>query len=548
AFDEKELEILKMQQRESISRRNDDDSEVVFREFQKLIYGADSPYARTMEFDNINSIDRVDLLRFYTYFVHPSRMFVSVIGDFNKEEMIARFKFLFGDWDPMDYSSVFVKPEVPINISKSVNYIPRLEATQSWILLGHMTEFTMDNPDYYPMIIVNQILGGGFNSRIFKRIRTKLGLAYAPGAYYSTNYEIPGVFYVMSQTKTEKTVAAIDALIDEVENMKKLPVTDEELTQAKESYLNSYIFRYEKKSSIVNSMRTLEMFGYPEDFVLKVKEGVQKVTAEDVERVAKKYLHPDQFTYVVLGNADGFEEPLSRYGEVNTLDISIPEPTTNLKEISDEMISQGQVIFSDILSKMGDARKLKSSSFKGIVTQYDGENHRDLEYSVSSIYPDKVVREISMEGIVVKFIFNGENGVQNVMGQSMPLQKEQVKDQFAQSYQNLLWISKYRDEYTPYYDGERVLDGQSFKILGLRHDERDFWLVLDGNNELKGKITIMGDDIEVITWFIQLETTPEGTLQTKDVAYTMDGIKVQESEITEINMNPEIDESIFNLE
>jgi predicted Zn-dependent peptidase len=548
AFDEDELDIMKMQQKEAISRRNDDDSGVIFREFQKLIYGSDSPYARTLEYDNINKITRFELLRFYTYFLNPSRIYVSIVGDFDKDEMVAKFTELFEDWDPIDYSSTFVTPEVPFNMAKSVNYIDRPEATQSWILLGHMTEFTMDNPDYYPMIIVNQILGGGFNSRIFKRVRTKMGLAYAPGAYYSTNYEIPGVFYVMSQTKTDKTITAIDALIDEVENMKKLPVGEEELRQAKESYLNSYVFRYERKSSIVNSMRTLELFGYPEDFVQRVKEGVQNVTAEDVERVAKKYLHPDQFAIVVLGNAEGFEEPLTKYGDLNVIDITIPEPTTNLKDLSEEMISQGKDLFSDVLSRMGDSRNLETVVTAGTVTQFDGENSRSMNYSITTKYPDKVLRIIEAEGMTLELIFNGEQGAQRVMGQAFELQKSQVKDQFSQSYQNLLWISKYREEYLPYDDGVRELDGQTFKILGLRHDERDFWLVLDENNELKGKIAIMGDNIEVITWFLQLETTPQGTIQTKDVAYTMDGVKVQETDITEIKWNPQIDDTIFSLE
>jgi hypothetical protein len=352
----------------------------------------------------------------------------------------------------------------------------------------------------------------------------------------------------MSQTKTDKTITAIDALIDEVENMKKLPVGEEELRQAKESYLNSYVFRYERKSSIVNSMRTLELFGYPEDFVQRVKEGVQNVTAEDVERVAKKYLHPDQFAIVVLGNAEGFEEPLTKYGDLNVIDITIPEPTTNLKDLSEEMISQGKDLFSDVLSRMGDSRNLETVVTAGTVTQFDGENSRSMNYSITTKYPDKVLRIIEAEGMTLELIFNGEQGAQRVMGQAFELQKSQVKDQFSQSYQNLLWISKYREEYLPYDDGVRELDGQTFKILGLRHDERDFWLVLDENNELKGKIAIMGDNIEVITWFLQLETTPQGTIQTKDVAYTMDGVKVQETDITEIKWNPQIDDTIFSLE
>ncbi|MDP8232366.1 MAG: pitrilysin family protein [Candidatus Zophobacter franzmannii] len=547
-FDEEEMEILKMQQRESISRRNDDDSDVVFKEFQKLIYGADSPYASTLEYDDLNALERIDLLKFYTYLVHPSRIYVSIVGDFEKDKMVAKFEEMFGGWNPPDYIAVLELPEVPVVMESSVNYIDRPDATQSWILLGHMTEFTKDNPDYFPMIVMNQILGGGFNSRIFKKVRTEMGLAYSPGAYYSTNYEIPGIFYVMSQTKTEKTTLAIDALIAEVERMQSTPVTDLEIYQAKESFLNSYVFKYEKKSAVVGTMRTLDLFGYPTDFMQQIKAGVEKVTKEDVERVAKQYLHPDKFSMVILGNGAEFDAPLSKYGEVNTIDITIPEATSSLKEVSEEMFSAGIPLFADILSKMGDARNLNTTTIEGTFTQFDGENSRNMDYKLTTRYPDKIVRTIEMEGMALEMIFNGEQGVQKVMGQSMPLQKSQVRDQFEQSYENLLWVSKYRDQYQPYDFGEQEFNGDTFKVLGLRRGEREFWLLLDQNNELKGKLALMGVDMEVVTWFKELQTTPNGTIQTKDETFTIEGVKVQETEITDIKWNPEIDDSVFSVE
>jgi len=130
----------------------------------------------------------------------------------------------------------------------------------------------------------------------------------------------------------------------------------------------------------------------------------------------------------------------------------------------------------------------------------------------------------------------------------MPLQKSQVRDQFEQSYENLLWVSKYRDQYQPYDFGEQEFNGDTFKVLGLRRGEREFWLLLDQNNELKGKLALMGVDMEVVTWFKELQTTPNGTIQTKDETFTIEGVKVQETEITDIKWNPEIDDSVFSVE
>ncbi len=548
AFDEDKLDIIKMQMREEIARRNDSDSDVVFREFSKLIYGADSPYARTNEYDDVNNIERMDLIRFYNAVIHPSRISVSIYGDFNSEEMISKFKENFEQWNPVDYGSFLELPEVPVVMEPSVNYISRPDATQSWILLGHMTEFTQDNPDYFPMIVMNQILGGGFSSRVFKTVRTKLGLAYSPGAYYSTNFEVPGIFYVMSQTKTEDTTQAIDALINEVEKMKTVPVTDLELHQAKESYLNSYVFKYEKKKSIVNTMRTLDVFNYPTDFIQKIKEGVQKVTKEDVERVAKQYLHPDKFTIVVIGDQEGFKNPLSQYGEVNNIDITIPEPTTNQKELTEDMISQGKTIFNDVLSKMGDSRSLKTMIVEGKSTQIQNGTSFDIDYSVVSMYPDKVKRTITAQGVPIDIILNGKSGVRKMMGQNMAMQKSEVESIFKQSYQNLLWISKYRDQYTPYLDDDTVFNGVTYKTLGLRRGDMDYWLLLDENNELKGRVNVFENMGKAYTLFLEIQTTELGTIQTKDETYSEDGTFIQNTSITNMEWNPEVDESIFSVE
>ncbi len=547
AFDEEQLDIVKMQIKEGIARRNDSDQEVVFREYQKLIYGADSPYARTIEYDNVNNIERIDLLRFHSVVIHPSRISVSIVGDFDTAEMIAKMREHFEKWTPMDQGSFLDLDEVPVVMNPSVNYIDRPDATQSWILLGHMTEFTKDHPDYFPMIVMNQILGGGFSSRVFKSVRTEKGLAYSPAAYYSTNYEIPGVFYVMSQTKSEKTTEAIDALIAEIEGMKTIPVTDEELNQAKESFLNSYVFKYAKKKSIVNSMRTLDLFGYPTDFMQKIKEGVQKVTKEDVERVAKQYLHPDKFIMVVLGDQTGFDAPLSKYGEVNTLDITIPEPSNKLKEVTDEMLAQGATVFADVLTKMGDAREVNTVRTSGKSTQYAQGQEIAMDYTVVTKYPDKVVRTIEAQGMKIDMVFNGKKGVQKLAGQSMPMQDSMVKDSFKQSYQNLLWISKYRDQYTPYLDEDTVYNGVTYKTLGLRREETDYWLLLDENNELKGRISKQ-DQTVIYTLFLELQTTKTGTIQTKDESYMEDGTLVGKTTITDIQWNPDVDDSIFSIE
>jgi len=151
-------------------------------------------------------------------------------------------------------------------------------------------------------------------------------LAYSVFGAYSANYEYPGEFYVGCQTKSESTVHAIQAIIGEIEKIRESEVTDEELTLAKQSFLNSFVFNFDTKGEIVNRLMVYEYFGYPPNFLMEIKANVEKVTRADVLRVAKKHLHPDKLQILAVGRPDDFDEPLSVLGPVSEIDITIPTP------------------------------------------------------------------------------------------------------------------------------------------------------------------------------------------------------------------------------
>ena len=199
------------------------------------------------------------------------------------------------------------------------------DVNQSNIYLGHIGGLRSD-PDYFALIVMNRILGGGFTSRLFRNVRSREGLAYSVFGSYSANYDYPGEFYVGCQTKSESTVKAIRAMLREVEKMKDSEVTDEELALAKDSFLNSFVFNFDTTGEIVNRLMTYEYYGYPSDFLMKIKQNVEKVTKADVLHVARKHLKPDQVQILAVGRPDDFDEPLSTLGPVNEIDITIPTP------------------------------------------------------------------------------------------------------------------------------------------------------------------------------------------------------------------------------
>lgn len=324
AFREDKIMLAKIQHRSSIARRNDNVRAIVGREYVKLIYGPDSVYARHTEYATISNISRDDLIAFHKRFFKPNNIMFAVTGDFDTSQMIKKIVKAFEGWEKAEVKLPRV-PKVQYEFRPTANVIRKEDINQSNIFLGHIGGL-MSDPDYFALVVMNRILGSGFTGRLFKNIRSRMGLAYSVSGRYSANYDYPGVFYVGCQTKSEATVRAIRAMIEEVRKMTESEVTDEELALAKESYLNSFVFNFDTKGEIVRRLMTYEYYGYPEDFLMKTKENIEKVTKADVLRVARKHLRSAQVQILAVGRPQDFDEPLSVFGPVREIDITIPPP------------------------------------------------------------------------------------------------------------------------------------------------------------------------------------------------------------------------------
>jgi predicted Zn-dependent peptidase len=324
AFRQDKIDLAKISARSAIARRNDNPGGIAAREYAKLIYGSDSVYARQTEYATIDKITRDDLVAFHRKFFHPNNAMLAVWGDFEARQMIAKIKEVFKDWQRTDVKLPPV-PEVKYEFRPTVNAIRKDDMNQGIIRLGHLGGL-MSDPDYHALMVMNEILGGGFTSRLFKNVRSRQGLAYSVGGAYRGDYDHPGLFSLSCQTKLKSTVHATEAIIAEVKKMTQEEVTDEELALAKDSYLNSFVFNFDSKGQIINRLMTYAYYGYPADFLQKTKENVEKVTKADVLRVAKAHLRPDKMQILVVGRPDDLDKPLSTLGDVKTIDITIPAP------------------------------------------------------------------------------------------------------------------------------------------------------------------------------------------------------------------------------
>ena len=317
------IELAQKAMFDEISRRNDDVDEIVGREVAKLGFGADSPYARVPEYKTVAAVTREDMLNWHRTHVHPNNIILGLTGDFDSAAIEAKLRQIFGAWPK---GPALAKAELPIAPAKPGYYfVNKTDINQSSISMVELG-ITRRNPDYYATQVFNEAFGGGFSSRLFSDIRTKLGLAYAVGGGIGSAFDHPGLTRLGMGTKSQSTVESIEALDKEIADLKQNPISDQEIRRAKDTILNSFIFNFDTPEKVLREKMAYEFYGYPLDFLEQYRAGIEKVTKEDVARVAEKYLHRDKMAVLVVGNAGELGKPLSSLGPVTTLDITIPPP------------------------------------------------------------------------------------------------------------------------------------------------------------------------------------------------------------------------------
>jgi len=404
------LELAKREAADSISRRNDEASEVARREAMRLVYGKDNPYVREPEYATIDAVTRQDLLDWHQKHVNPNNIILGIMGDFDPAQMEAKLRAAFGAWAK---GPAVKAVDIQFTSAKPGYYlVKREDVNQSWIRMVSLGT-TRRNPDYYAIEVFNEAFGGGFSARLIQSIRTAQGLAYAVGGGIGTRFDHPGVTQLAMATKSETTVQAINSLYEQIALLQTTkPVTDEEIKRAKDTILNNFVFNFDTPDKVLQERMAYEFYGYPADFLEQYRAGIEKVTTSDVARVAGKYLHKDQLAVLVTGNAAEFDKPLTSLGSVQEVDITIPPPpggeaqsdskgtTGAASEAKKESNPEGKVLAAKVVQALGGAEKINSvKSLKSAFTldQKTGPAPGQIQAETTIVYPDRMKIDMTMQ-------------------------------------------------------------------------------------------------------------------------------------------------------
>ena len=322
AFEPARVELAKLQVIENIRRRQDSPGSIVGREFVKLLYGADHPSARESSIGSIARITRDDLVAFHRKTIHPNGLMLGVTGDFDKPAMLALLRDVFGDWKKGEVPALKIGDVPQDSEGRPVVRFVNKETSQTHLRLGHLSIKEHD-PDYVALAIANDILGGSsFRSRLFNDVRTKRGLAYSVGSRLNSGVHDQGIWLMRAETKLPSTQEVISRFVVNMERMRTESVTDNELAEAKEAYVNSFVFSFASASAIVGRLIELEYDGLPKDFLQQLRARVVALTKEEILAAAKKHFNPERLTIIAVGPGEALPKLLSGFGEVKEIKLA----------------------------------------------------------------------------------------------------------------------------------------------------------------------------------------------------------------------------------
>jgi predicted Zn-dependent peptidase len=335
-FQEDRIKLAKSQLLQNMERRNDSTDDIENREWLRLIYGTDHFSTKQTTKASIESITREDMLAFHQKYYQPASFIFAVSGDFNTKDMLGKLEAAMKGW-PVNKLNVPPVPKPTNTIVPGVYTVNKPDVNQGRVSVGHIGALR-DSPDAYALDIMNDILGGGgFTSRIMSRVRSDEGLAYDAGSSFGLGVYYPLSFRASFQSKNPTTSQAIDIVLEEISRVRTTKVTTEELETAKNQSIEVFPQIFSTAARVANTFAQDEYTKRPADYWATYRDRIRALTADDVQRVAQKYLQPDKLVILIVGNIDEISKgnpdkpeytllKIAKDGQIRR--IPLPDPLT----------------------------------------------------------------------------------------------------------------------------------------------------------------------------------------------------------------------------
>lgn len=306
-FPETDLRRLRDQRVTALASARDEPGIIAANAFTRLVFGAEHPYGQLPTTGATQRLDRDGLVEFHRRHYRPGGSTLVLVGDVDAASVHAHVERAFGGWQGTAPDATPV-PRAEAPQATRIFLIDKPEAAQSEIRVGH-PGVARSNPDYFPLVVLNTVLGGSFTSRLNTNLRETHGFAYGARSSFSMPVG-EGPFLASSAVFTAKTDSAVVEFMNELRRIREEPVPPDELERAKSYVALGLPRRFETSGGVAGQLADLEIHGLSMDFYNEYVPRVMAVTAADVQRVARQYLHPDRAVVVVVGDLAQIEAGL----------------------------------------------------------------------------------------------------------------------------------------------------------------------------------------------------------------------------------------------
>jgi zinc protease len=316
-FAEEEIDRLKSQTTSSLMQQKDDPNVVVSWEFDRQLFGQ-HPFANPTEgtVNSLKSLRRDDIVAYHQSFYRPNNAILCIVGDVKPKEVLTKVEAKFSGWKKGKLPEISFSSPPPVS-GYRILLVDKPDLTQSNIKFGHLG-VDRSNPDYFPLVLMNYILGGSYVSRLNNVVRVEKGLTYGIWSQFEMNKE-RGAFVVTTFTRNDSTLNAIRASLVELKRIREQGVTKEELKEAKSFYRGYFPLRFETPEQIATRILETKIYNLGKDYLRDYRENMDKVTIEEVNGVAQKYIGPDNLVFVVVSNAEEVKSDLEKVGPVEVV-------------------------------------------------------------------------------------------------------------------------------------------------------------------------------------------------------------------------------------
>ena len=319
SFPADELEKLKQRMRVHLREQRSAANFLLTERFNRAVYGEHPAAKVSATVESLNRLTREALIRWHSQRFAPQHSILGIAGDVSAKDLIAKLEQRLSRWKKSEVEQSWPRDPAAASARK-VSLVNRPNSVQTAVALGNIA-IERRSPDYIPMVVMNDIVGSGASGRLFLNLREEKGYTYGVYSDFSA-LRYPGPWRAGGNMRTEVTEGALVEFFNEIRRIRDEKVPAKELEDSKRSIVAGFALSLEQPSRVLNFAITRKLYGLPSDYWDTYTTKIMAVTAEDVQRVARKYLNPDALQVVAVGDATKIKSILEKYGAVEVYDTN----------------------------------------------------------------------------------------------------------------------------------------------------------------------------------------------------------------------------------